>query len=287
MPFSITFTNAKNQSINLNDEVNTFTLTGVGNDLMASFSFQEYQSPMIPGSLIVGTRVNAREFYLPVHIQDASRDTVMNRVRNMVNILNPMLGEGKLTITNGDVTRVINCRYKSGLESDGTGNEQFTNYVRGVISFYASDPYFYAPSTVQSIVTADYNPPPFFPIFPITFPDPSVFNEVNINNSGQVDSWPVIKFIGQGTNFKVNNSTLNRHIEITSTLLAGEQIIVDARPRTRSVRDLTGANRFSSMTSTSRIFQLAPGNNRLEVSITGSTDDTMVIIEYTPVYLSV
>lgn len=286
MAFSVSFTNSEGITVNLNDEVNTFTLVGVSNDLMPFFQFQEHASPLIPGSVVTAVRIQPREFVLPVMIMGDDPEDARERARSIFNILNPLLGDGQLKITRGDQTRILYCRYRDGLSSDGNGEEQFNNYVRAVLTFLAADPFFYAPNPVELVAKQVFGPQPFFPIFPLVLAKSSNNTEATLNNAGGVDAWPIIEITGPGTRFVVTNQTTGKHIEIASEVQAGEVITIDTRPRTRSVRDHTGANRFALLTAASSMFPLKKGNNFVSIEIYGGDENTRIVFSYVPTYFS-
>ncbi|KPL72256.1 hypothetical protein ADN00_15680 [Ornatilinea apprima] len=287
MSYNVAFTNANGISINLNDRVNTYSMVGISNDLMPGFEFQESSSPLIHGSIVNAARISQRDYLLPIMVIDADRGSVMSRIRTMLSILDPRKGDGQLRITNEGVTRVLNCRYRSGLSSDGTGPDQFTNWIRGVIDFYASDPYFYAASPITLQVSGDWSPYNFFPILPVRFAASSSTVTATLTNSGDVEAWPVITITGPGTHFHVTNHTSGKFIVVDTTLLTGESLIIDTRPRTRSIRDGDGVNRFAYLTPASSLFPMKQGNNQVEVEIVGGNGNTSVTVMYTPAYLTV
>lgn len=287
MAFNVTFTNAKGVSVNLNDGLHTFVNVGVGNDLMPLFSFQEHSSPLIPGSIITAVRVQPRSFSLPVTIIDEDRDAVLARVRNVFTQLNPMLGDGYLTVSNGEVTRRLYCRYQNGMSSDGTASEQFTFYVRAVITFYAADPYFYGLQTVQLTAKQVFEPHIFFPIFPLLFAASSVSTIASLQNDGNTPAFPVITVTGPLTNMIFENHTTGKHMEISTPVLEGEVITIDTRPRTRGVHDQNNVNRFSLLTALSSMFALEVGENNVEITIANGTEAAIVTVHYIPAYLSV
>jgi hypothetical protein len=287
MAYKITFTNSEGVSVNLNDNVNTFALVGVSNDLMPFFDFQEHTSPLIAGSIVTAVRVQSRDFSLPILIMDASRDTALARTRQILRLLNPLLGDGKLTITNGAETRVLTCRYRDGITSDGAGEAQFSNFVRVVLTFRAADPFFYSPAASQLIATQVVSVTNFFPILPVRLATSSNTVEATLTNAGDVDAWPVIQVLGPATKILIQNLSTVKHIEISTTLTASETLTIDTRPRTRSIRDNLGVNRFSTITPQSSIFPLKKGSNRMSLQITGGDANSRVTVTYIPAYLSV
>lgn len=287
MAYSIIFTNPEGVAINLNDQVNTFALVGISNDLMPFFDFQEHMSPLIPGSMVSAVRVQPRDFSLPILIMDASHDTVLARTRQILKLLNPMLGDGVLRIASGSTERVLNCRYRDGITSDGTGDQQFSNYIRSVLTFRAADPFFYSKNSQQLIGTQVATIQNFFPILPVRIATSSAMLVAILNNAGDVEAWPVTVIQGPATNILIQNITTGKHIQINTGLLDDETLTIDTRPRTRSVRDGLGVNRFSAVTPQSAMFSLVKGSNTVSIQITGGNENSRVTITYTPAFLTI
>lgn len=286
MAFDVTFINAEGTALNLNDGLNTWITIGVANDLMPVFSFQERTSPLIPGSLISSVRVEPRDLVIPIILLEEDRNMALARARQMISILDPRLGDGRLLVANGDETRVLICRLKDGFASDGSGNEQFSDNMRLMLTFRASDPFFYALNSIVLTAGQNFAPKNFFPIFPVLFSQSSVSTNANLINSGNENAWPIITITGPGNSFLITNVTIGKKIEVTTAINAGEVITIDTRPRTRGVRDAFGVNRFSLLTALSSFFPMKKGDNSITIEISGGDVNTLVTVEYTPTYLS-
>src|SRR5690606_2395600 len=80
----------------------------------------------------------------------------------------------------------------------------------------------------------------------------------------------------------MRNVTTGQQLEFTATLSEGEQIVIDTRPRRKTVRDGTGANMFAALTVGSVLWPLAPGANVIDVELTGLSDASRLELEITP-----
>jgi phage-related protein len=287
MSYGVTFINSEGISINLNDGVNCFAMTGISNDLMPEFEFQESSSPLIHGSIINAARIKQRDYLLPIMFIDADRASVLARIRSTAKYLDPRLGDGQLHITSDGIERVLTCRYRSGLSSDGQGEDQYTNYIKGVIDFYASDPYFYAASPTIMQVSGDWSPRSFFPILPVLIANSTNSASATLSNGGDVDAWSIITITGPGSYFCITNHTSGKFIIINTTILAGETLIIDTRPRTRGVRDGNGVNKFDYLSADSALFPMIRGSNFVEIEIVGGSASTSVKVQYTPAFFTV
>lgn len=285
-PFEISFITPNGISINLNDKVNTSLIVGLMGDLMPEFDYQEEFAPQIEGSIITAVKAKPRIFSFPIVIFDTSKEAVINRVAGLSKSMDPRLGDGYIKVKHGSNYRILYCRLISGLNSDGIAENQFTDYVKSVLVFKASDPYYYdfTPTLIQ--VDGDFSPSNFFPILPVQFSSDTTFVTSNINNSGDLDSWAIFTITGSGTRFVITNLTTGKYIDINTTLAGGETITIDCRPRTRSVKDGSGNNVFHYMTPTSKIFPIVPGTNLLKFEIYGGDENSSIVLSYRNSYLT-
>jgi phage-related protein len=286
MAFNAVFTNPNGLSINLTDNVNLYTLVGMDGELMPPFGFQEKTSPLISGSVVTAIYVTPRTLAWPVIIRDVDREALVERIRGILSILNPQLGDGQLLVTHGSKTgRLLNCRYRSGLPA--LNESQGVTTVRAVLNFYATDPFGYAPSSSQLTAQQNFAPPSFFPVLPITLATSAMETTAALENNGDVPAYPVITILGPSTSVIITNTTTGKKVEIATSIQAAETITIDTRPRTRSVRDQNGVNRFSLLTADSSMWALEIGTNNVEIEISGGDANTRVTVAYTPAYLTV
>lgn len=285
MAFSAVFTNANGLSVNLHDLANTFTQVGMDGELAPGFGFQEKTGPLIPGSVVTAVYVTPRVLAWPVIIRDTDREALLTRIRGILSILNPQLGDGQLLVTNGSNSRVLFCRYRGGFSA--INESQGITTTRQVIKFYAADPFWYAPSQTELTAQQNFAPVNFFPVLPITLASDSMETSASLENDGDIPAYPVITILGPASNVVMTNTTTGKLIEIDTSIAAGETITIDARPRTRSVRDQDGDNRFSLLTADSSMWPMEIGTNQVEIEISGGDANTEVTVSYTPAYLTV
>lgn len=285
-PFEITFTTPNGITLNLNDKVNTSLMVGLMGDLMPEFDHQEEYAPQIEGSIITAVKARPRLFSFPLVVFDTSQDAVLNRVAELAKYMDPRLGDGYLKVKHGSKYRILYCRLTSGFNSDGLGESQFNSYVKTVLVFKASDPYYYDHLPTQIQVDGDFSPKDFFPVFPLQFSSDTTFVTTNLNNSGDLESWAIFRITGAGTRFVITNLATGKYIDVDTEIESGETITIDCRPRTRSVKDGSGNNVFHYMTPTSKIFSIIPGTNQLKFEIYGGDSNSSIVVEYRNSYLT-
>ena len=276
MAAKVWFTRPDGVSVDLNDQVNTFAMVGLDGEMMPGFEFQEATSPLIAGSVVQAVRAQPRTFDLPVMVLDVDWPGALARARNLAKSLNPGLGEGKLYMNfsaDPAAARYMNCRYREGWSGDGNEENQFSHYIRAALRFYAADPFWYDLSPVALWTTNPITTAIFFgaTFFPIAFQASAGNASATLTNNGDVPAWPVFAITGPGTRFVATNTTTGKVLDVNATLAAGDTLTIDTRPRTRSVKDGAGVNRFAYLTAGSSLWGLAPGANEVTLAITSGT----------------
>ena len=201
--------------------------------------------------------------------------------------MSPLNGGGKLRIQRGDGTaiREINCRLSDGLTGDD--GSYFKNMTKVVLSFRAFDPYW------QDINQTSYtcqlgNLKSWFPIFPLVLTNSTVFGDVTITNPGEVETYPVITFVGPGVNPGLENLTTGKKFTTNTiglTLSASDKLEVDCRPGLKTVK-LNGVNAFSTLDGGSSLFSIVPGANAIRAYMASGQFDSVITVNYYPRYLT-
>lgn len=244
--------------------------------------------PLQAGGRRRSVRHDVREFALPLWVSAASDSALRTAVRTLIFRLDPARGDGTLRVTApGGDQREIACRVVSGLEVDEDfGDVTGQEWQRLTPVFSAVDPYWSDTSdTSASVTTGDAVT--FFPFFPLVLSSSEVFGGVTINNTGDVETWPVITITGPGTDPIVRNSTTGEMLGVDYTLGAGEVLTIDTRPGRKTVTLDDGTNLFPYLTAGSSLWPLERGSNAVQIEMSGSTGDSAVAISYRRRWLSV
>lgn len=258
---------------------------------MPPIVFEEDGIPQQPGMRRRDVRFDARNFSLPVWITAADDVGLRTAMRNLVVSMNPKRGPGTIRFTapGGDV-REIACSYSSGLGmGEKLGSSSGPTAQRATIIFRAHDPFWSA--TVDD--TSAYGAgaiPNFFPFFPLRLSSSQVVVDTTINNTGDVEAWPIITFFGPGNGIKATNLTTGLFFEFSSVigLSTGDSIIVDSRPGYKTALLQTNQNLFPYLTSVSALWPLIVGNNAIRIEMSAAVAGTSsVTFAYRRRYLTV
>lgn len=135
--------------------------------------------------------------------------------------------------------------------------------------------------------TTFYKSGQFFPIFPLTLVNSSLFASLTVANDGDVVAWPIWTIEGPGSSISIRNQSTGAILSLTGvSLLAGESIQIDTRPNRRSITK-AGVNLFPYLSSTSTLWSLQRGDNGIQVEMGGTTDASRTTLRFTERYLGV
>jgi hypothetical protein len=255
---------------------------------MPPASFEEDRVPERAGSRLRAVRHGTREMTLPLWITGSSESDLWATLRALALTMDPTRGDGKLRVTSivGD-QREVTCRYAAGLElNERLGDTAGPLLQRAQVVFRVHDPYWYAVSdTTQSFTVG--TPATFFPFFPLRLSSSEVYATGSITNAGDVETWPVWTITGPGSAIVLRNQTTGKSLSLSTTLGAGESVVIDTREGVKTVTHSSGANLFSSLSSTSSLWPLARGVNALQIEMSAATSASLVTLAYRPRYLMV
>src|SRR5690554_406029 len=291
-PPQITWTAASGDVVPLSDPTQGYAvLHGLRGLNLPTYQIHQTDSAL-DGTVVRGTRTEARELYLPIYLEAPTWSAVLAKRRDLARRLHPAVvdggGEGRLTLAEADGTRRhINAYYTGGMDGPDGGSNSGMYWATYGITLLAQQPYWERDPVTHRWAIA---PPTdtWLPILPIKVRDADVIGEgMTITNPGSVRSWPVWTIRGPLDGSAVmRNVTTGQQLEFTATLSEGEQIVIDTRPRRKTVRDGTGANMFAALTVGSVLWPLAPGPNVVDVELTGLDDDSRLELEITPLELT-
>ncbi len=248
--------------------------------------------PLQPGARVRRVRVEPREVDLPLEILGESRADLRAELRRWTGRFNPRRPDGsprtvrlRATTALGDV-RDLTCLYLRGLEGqiteDALGFRQ-----RAVVTLYAGDPYWYdATATLDALYTAGSAPRASFlggRFLPLRLSSSTVFAQPTVDNPGDAEGWPVWTVIGPGVNPVLRNLTTGEYLELALTLLRGERVAIDTRPTFhvggKTVRH-EGKNAFGALSAASALWSLLPGDNSLQLELSGATADSSIRLAF-------
>jgi hypothetical protein len=127
---------------------------------------------------------------------------------------------------------------------------------------------------------------PFLESLPRAYLQPSgTFGEVTVQNVGKVPAWVEWELRGPFT--RVEASFNGEGWAFEETVAAGEVITITKTPEGISVKDATGASRYTALNDVPRFFTLPPGSSTLSIEVAGTTPASRVTGRFKPRYRQV
>lgn len=262
----------------------------VAGRFMPKIEFESDGVPGQPGEFFRFARHGSHEFLCPFDIQGTTEANLRANIRSMIGVMDPVRGRGRIRVTSpiGD-QREINCLVASGLElQEILGSNSGPTWQRFPATFLAHDPYWYDVSPTTQTFTVDSSGAFFFPFFPLKITTSEIAVDSSVDNTGDVESWPVWTITGPGSVIKLLNYTTGKELYFPSgALAAGQQIIVDTRPGVKSVVYDDGSNAFSALSGSSSLWPLVRGLNTVRLEMTGAVaGQSSLTLLYSRRYLS-
>jgi phage-related protein len=243
------------------------------NRFMPPVKFDADGVPGMDGEVFREVQFGSREFAVAFDVVAAGEAATRAAIRDMVKKLNPKRGAGRIRVTSpiGD-QREITCRYSGGAGLDEkVGDDSGPDWQRFPTAFMAHDPHWYDVSPIEQTFTITAAAPNFFPILPIHLAASELAVDSSVDNTGDVQAWPVWTVTGPGSGIKLTNQTSGRFTWFPSlALVAGQTLVVDTRPGAKSVIVDGVTNVYSSLSVDSSLWSFMTGVNGIRLEMSGA-----------------
>ena len=253
-------------------------ISGIGE---IPYNVQVFNAHGIHGSLYYDTLASARivkfDFWF-----NASTHEALHTARALIQqICNPVLGEGELIYEN-DIGkwRIPAAVFYGPVMLPSKPKDRQRLYQHAEIGFVCEQPFWQSYVEYQTTIVGRTGGLEFPLEFPIHFA--TLADNVEINNTGYVDTPLRIDFHGAATLCRVTKNETGEYIEVTYTLLEDERLVIDTNPISQSVTfiesDDTETSAFNKINAASTFFQLTPGINT--IAFTSGTGSPVVYLFY-------
>ncbi len=271
-----------------------FVLLGLEGLHMPPVDLVAENVPRQPGGRLREVRFTEREIDLPLRLVAATPAALAVAVRSLLGWFNPTRAVApvlRFTAPDG-AQREIAARYVKGLDfNDDLGAWRTDRRTTLVLRAY--DPFWYDRNERTGSYALGAAQGRFFPLPPLRLASSTVFAGPTIANDGDVEAWPVWTIAGPGVNPTLRNLTSGKMLALTGTLLAGQTLTIDTRPRTerapygKTLRLQDGTNWLPNLAPGSALWPLARGANAVQIELTGATSQSSVSYSVRPPYLSI
>lgn len=286
MADKISWIDAYGNEYPLNIDNNFKVLSGMTGRFMPPVSFVEDEVPFQDGTLFRNVKVKSRDIDIPLLIKADNEIGLRQKVRDCLRMFNPKIGDGRIKATAADGSqRELFCRYSGGLEGKEDRSFKGLVWMNLILVFHAFDPYWYDSSSIVQTFKINESPGLFFPILPLRLASSTVFADVTIDNTGDVETWPEWIITGPCDSVVLSNITTGETTNLEISLEVGETITIDTSPFVKTITKSDGTNLFYTMTDDSSLWALEAGNNNIQIEMDNATSDSSVQITYRNKYL--
>lgn len=253
-------------------------LSGFG---MPPVTHQSIITPSRQGSLVTSTRHEALVLSIPILALRPNVDSLLSLIRTLGKAVDPLSGMGKLVFKpqNSAVEFFIPAYYNSGATVQDLGNPS-AGGLKTTLEFLCPDPYWRGTSGGYTWLGAAANEGShWFPMdpFPSLFSG-GVIGETTIVNSGDVETFPIWTIVGAVSNPTIQNLDTLETIAFSTTLAAGEKIIVDTELATvTKIAAGVETNAFPLMTSYD-LWTIPRGTTNVAISMSDSTASSYISV---------
>jgi hypothetical protein len=285
MPDVVTFIDPDGDSISLSDDPYIKIARGASGRFMPPIQLTSDVVPFQDGQRLRNVRRDLRNIFYPLLITGASESDLRTRLRSLLRRFDPVRGDGTLQVSSNGETREITCRYAEGLE---VTEEQPASalWKLAPVVFRAFDP-FWQDAEDSSLEFSGLAPSgTFFPFFPLTLGSDTLSGGATVDNSGDVDAWPVWTIQGPGGPLTLTNETTGKALTLDTVLTGVQSVTIDTRPGEKTITRDDGTNLYPDLHTGSSLWPLVPGENTVDLSMTGATSATTVSLSFRRRFLS-
>jgi hypothetical protein len=243
------------------------------NRFMPPVIFDADGVPGQPGEVFREVEHGTREFGVVFDVVASGEANTRAAVRAMVKSLNPKRGASKMRVTSplGD-QREITCRYSGGAGLDEkVGDDSGPDWQQFGVTLLAHDPYWYDVSPIEQSFTITAQAPNFFPILPIHLAASELAVDSSVDNTGDVQAWPIWTIDGPGSGIKLSNLSTGKFTWFPDlVLVAGQTLVIDSRPGFKSVVVDGSVNVYSELSNDSSLWSYITGVNIVRLEMSGA-----------------
>lgn len=228
------------------------------------------------GSIVRGGRYGDREVFLPVWIGGDSVGDLTGRRRELYRLLAPHLGPVTVRVQDPvtGTDRSIEGVLKDGLEGD------FGDTFHGVwqtlgLTFDCPDPWWMGEQHLQELQVAPGSKPfisDSVPFFPVVLAGSIVQGIFGVHVEGDAPVRPVWQVMGPGTDLIIASG--GSQISVSGSFAAGEVVTFDGRDGSIT------PDIWDRVSDDTELFELAPGMNRVQVTMVGASTASIVRLVY-------
>jgi hypothetical protein len=274
--YYITFINADDEEFNISPP--NYLLLNFDGFEQGQVEIQSSKAPYQDGETYIDNLFAKKIITLEIALFGDNQQEVFDRRLIISRIFNSRLGMGKLRLQ-----QVTGSTYDIDVitKSIQFGSVTSKYHNKAIIELIAPNPFWYDPTQVESIMvgfSGGFS-------FPFSFPFNlgTVGSEIEVANSGNIETPIMIYFYGEVIDPVITNETTDEEIIITQTINDGDILIVNTAFGEKSALILSGGeyvNAFEYVDPDSTFWKLAPGSNTIKYTVTSEGANAQCRIYY-------
>lgn len=222
-----------------------------------------------------------REMDLPVVVFGTNRVSVESNLRRLSNLLQDKSGGTVLraSYSTGEVWELTQGHYVAGAETT-KGEDANVAWSRWVLSMQFANPFWIRQQAESFSVGVPGTGRSLIPdLAELRVTGSQAIGEIDIENLGDVEAYPVWIFQGPADSVSVTSQT-GLSFEYAAPIATGSTITVDTAAGT--VVDEDGVNQYANLGVAPKLFTLPAGNTAVTVEAVGADANTLISLYYQP-----
>jgi hypothetical protein len=274
--YYITFINADGEEFNISPP--NYLLLNFDGFEQGQVEIQSSKAPYQDGETYIDNLFAKKIMTLEFALFGDNQQEVFDRRLIVSKRFNTRLGMGKLRLQ-----QVAGSTYDIDVitKSIQFGSVTSKYHNKAIIELIAPNPFWYDPTQIEQIMigfSGGFS-------FPFSFPFNlgTVGSQLEVNNSGNIETPVMIYFYGEVVNPVIQNLTTDEDIIINQTVNDGDILIINTAFGEKSVMILSGGvytNAFEYVDPDSVFWKLAPGTNTLKYTVDSEGENAQCRIYY-------
>ena len=230
---------------------------------LPSIVYRTTRSPFQHGATLLGFVLEPRVVQIILHLRGCTRGDMWQKRRDIINVLNPLIGPFQLEMHMWDGTIyslhdvVYDGRFQATINARGEPTVQSVG-----VRMLAQDPVWFGPAQRVIVTPGELRDELVLPAeFPIVFGALAIVEEdLVLTVLGNWEAYPTIEIYGPMGSVLIENTTTDEKLELIYGIVAGDVVTIETAPGNKSITNVVGDNLVGYLTVDSDLatFHLDP-----------------------------
>lgn len=236
------------------------------------------------GGLFRFTKRDVRLIDVPVLITGTDRADVETKLRRLAAMTQNKTAGTTISVAypTGETWQIVGY-YAGGAEGIGGGESSNSAFVNWVLSFHCPMPFWTRTTSETFTVRTGATGRGLLETTSLSnlrVASAQAIGTLHVQSTGDVDSYPVWQLVGPMDSCTATRASDGASWAYMSPIAAGSTVTIDTFAGT--VVDNTGANKYSNLGASPKLFTVPAGISDISVVAPGSTSATQITLAYQP-----